>query len=74
MQEDLHFAWKTVALLASAPPPDLEAPFWIGVMWDKGRWAQISKIYMHFFESALDDRAGSEEDGCSNVKQDPRVQ
>ena len=27
VQEDLHFAWKTVALLASAPPPDLEAPF-----------------------------------------------
>ena len=27
VQEDLRFAWKTVALLASAPPPDLEAPF-----------------------------------------------
>ena len=27
VQEDLHFAWKTVALPASAPPPDLEAPF-----------------------------------------------
>ena len=26
VQEDLHFAWKTVAVLASAPPPDLEAP------------------------------------------------
>ena len=38
VQEDLHFAWKTVALLASAPPPDLEAPFWVGVMRDKERW------------------------------------
>ena len=27
VQEDLRFAWKTVALLASAVPPDLEAPF-----------------------------------------------
>ena len=27
--EDLQFAWKTVAVLASAPPPDLEAPFWL---------------------------------------------
>ena len=27
VQEDLHFAWKTVAFLASAPPPDLEALF-----------------------------------------------
>ena len=27
VQEDLRFAWKAAALLASAPPPDLEAPF-----------------------------------------------
>ena len=56
--EDLHFAWKTVALLASAPPPNLEAPFWIGVMRDKGRWAQVVKS-VHFFESALDGRAAA---------------
>ena len=56
VQEDLHFAWKTVALPASAPPPDLEAPFWVGVMRDKERWAQIVKS-VHFFESALDNRA-----------------
>ena len=54
--EDLQFAWKTVAVLASAPPPDLEAPFWVGVMRDKERWAQIVKS-VHFFESALDNRA-----------------
>ena len=23
VQEDLHFAWKTVAVLAGVPPPDL---------------------------------------------------
>ena len=56
VQEDLHFAWKTVAVLASAPPPDLEAPFWVGVVRDKERWAQIVKS-VHFFESALDFRA-----------------
>ena len=56
VQEDLRFAWKTVALLASAPPPDLEARIWIGVMRDKQRWAQIVKS-VHFFESALDNRA-----------------
>ena len=54
-EEDLHFAWNTVALPASAPPPDLEAPFWVGVMRDKERWAQIVKS-VHFFESALDNR------------------
>ena len=56
VQEDLHFAWKTVAVLASAPPPDLGASFWVGVMRDKERWAQIVKS-VHFFESALDNRA-----------------
>ena len=56
VQEDLHFAWKTVAFLSSAPPPDLEAPFWVGVMWDKERWTQTVKS-AHFFESALDNRA-----------------
>ena len=56
VQEDLHFAWKTVAVPASAPPPDLEAPLWVGVMRDKERWAQIVK-FAHFFESALDNRA-----------------
>ena len=53
VQEDLRFAWKTVAVLASLPPPDLEAPFWVGVMRDKERWAQIVKS-VHFIESALD--------------------
>ena len=38
-QADLHFAWKPVALLASAPLPDLEAPFWIVVMSDRGPFA-----------------------------------
>ena len=56
VREDLHYAWKTVAILASAPPPDLEAPFWVGVMKDSERWAQIVKS-VHFFESALDNRA-----------------
>ena len=55
---DLRFAWETVALLASAPPPDLEAPFWIDVMRDKGRWAQVVKS-VHFSESALDDGAAA---------------
>ena len=58
VQEDLRFAWKTVALPASAPPPDLEAPLWITVMRDKARWAQVVKS-LHFFESALDDRAAA---------------
>ena len=58
VQEDLRFAWKTVALVASAPPPDLEASFWIGVMRDKGRCSQVLKS-VHFFESALDDRAAA---------------
>ena len=31
-------------------------PFWVGVMRDKERWAQIVKS-VHFFESALDNRA-----------------
>ena len=53
VQEDLRFAWETVALLASAAPPDLEAPFWIDVMRDKG-WAQVVKS-VHLLESALDD-------------------
>ena len=39
-----------------APPPDLEAPFWVGVMRDKERWAQMVKS-VQFFESALDNRA-----------------
>ena len=56
VQEDLQYAWKTVAILTSAPPPDLEAPFWVGVMKDNERWAQIVKS-VHFFESALDNRA-----------------
>ena len=56
VQEDLHFAWKTVALFASAPLPDLKAPLWIGVLRDKGRWAQRVKS-VHFFEPARDDRA-----------------
>ena len=43
--------WKTVAVLASAPQPDLESPFWVGVMRDKERWAEIVKS-VHFFESA----------------------
>ena len=58
VQEDLRFVWKTVALLTSAPPPDLEASFWIHVMRDKSRWAQVVKS-AHFFESALDDRAAA---------------
>ena len=58
VQEDLHLAWKTVAVLASAPPPDLEDPFWVGVMRDKERWTQIVKS-VHFFESVLDDRAAT---------------
>ena len=45
---------KTEALLASAPP-DLKAPFCIGVMSDKERWAQIVKS-VHFSESAMDNR------------------
>ena len=45
-----------MAVLASAPPPDLEAPFWVGVMRDKERWAQVVKS-LHLFESALDNRA-----------------
>ena len=43
-----------VALLASAPPPDLEAPFLIGVMRDRSRLAQVVKS-VRFFMSALDD-------------------
>ena len=65
VQEDLHFAWKTVALLASAPPPDLEAPFWVGVMRDKERWAQTVKICAF---------SCNEEDGCSSVEQGLRLQ
>ena len=30
VQEDLHFVWKTVAVFASAPPPDLEVPSLLG--------------------------------------------
>ena len=67
VQEDLHFAWKTVALLASAPPPDLEAPFWIGVMRDNGRWAQRVK-YVHFFESAVDGRAAAKRTAAATPK------
>ena len=37
VQEDMHFAWKTMALLASAPPPDLEAPSLIGVIREEGK-------------------------------------
>ena len=49
----------TVALFASAPHPlDLEAPFCNDVMRDKGRWAKVVKS-VHFFESALDDRAAA---------------
>ena len=58
VQEDLRFAWKTVALLASAPPPDLEAPCWIDVMKDLGQWTHAVKS-VHFFKSALDDRAAA---------------
>ena len=58
VQEDLHFSWKTVAVRASAPPPDLEAPFWVGEMRDKERWVQIVKS-VRFFESALEFRAAA---------------
>ena len=58
VQEDLHYAWETVALLSSAPPPDMEDPFGVGVMRDKVRWTQIVKS-VHIFESILDDRAAA---------------
>ena len=63
-------AWKTVAVLASAPPPDLEAPFWVGVMRDKERWAQIVKS-VHFFESALDNRAAMKRTIAAALRQGP---
>ena len=68
IQEDLHFARRTVAMLASAPPPDLEDPFWVGVMRDKVRWAQIVKS-VHFYESVLDDRAAAKRAVAANVGQ-----
>ena len=68
VQEDLHFPWKTVAVLANAPPPDLEAPFLVGVMRDKERWAQIVQS-VHFFESALDDRAAAKRTVAASLSQ-----
>ena len=62
-----------MAVLASAPPPDLEASFWVGVMRDKERWAQIVKS-VQFFESALDNRAAMKRTACSDVERGLRVQ
>ena len=73
VQEDLHFAWKTVAVLASAPPPDLEAPFWVGVTRDKERYAQIVNS-VHFSESALDNRAAMKRTLAATLSKTLRVQ
>ena len=72
VQDDLHFSWKTVAVLASAPPPDLEASFWVGEMRDKERQAQIE--FFAFLRVGTRVQSCSEENGCSNVEQDLRVQ
>ena len=73
VQVDLHFVWKTVAVLASAPPPDLEAPFWVGVMRVQGTMGSDSEICA-FLRVGTGQQSCNEEDGCSNVGEGLRVQ